>query len=87
MDGACIDYHDPFSPRIRLGTTLFGSDDGVTLGSVPLTPERLADSDCIVILVRHSNVDYSMILEHGNLVFDAVNATGGRSGKALVERL
>lgn len=86
-EGACVDYHDPFAPRIRLGTTLFGSGASVTLGSVPLTPERLADSDCIAILVRHSNVDYSMILEYGNLVFDAVNATVGRSGKAVVERL
>jgi len=58
-----------------------------SLTSVPLTPERIANADCVAILVRHSNVDYEMVLEHAKVVFDAVNATRGLSGKASLERL
>jgi UDP-N-acetyl-D-glucosamine dehydrogenase len=72
---------------VSVAADLFGTDTRVTLESVPLTKERLASSDCVVILVRHSSVDYGFVLEHSPLVFDAVNATRGRSGKAVVERL
>jgi UDP-N-acetyl-D-glucosamine dehydrogenase len=86
-DGVCVEYHDPYAPQVSVSAELFGADDRVILESVPLTAERLAASDCVVILVNHSNVDYGMVLEHSRLVFDAVNATRGRTGKALVERL
>jgi len=57
------------------------------LSSVPLAAERLAAVDCVAILVGHSNIDYSAVLRYASLVFDAVNATRGASGKAMVERL
>jgi UDP-N-acetyl-D-glucosamine dehydrogenase len=86
-DGACVDYHDPFAPQVSVAANLFDRETGVLMESVPLTQERLRSSDCVVILVRHSSVDYDLVLEHAPLVFDAVNATRGRSGKAVVERL
>lgn len=86
-DGACVDYHDPFAPQVSVAANLFGRETEVLMESVPLTQERLQSSDCVVILVRHSSVDYDLVLEHAPLVFDAVNATRGRSGKAVVERL
>jgi UDP-N-acetyl-D-glucosamine dehydrogenase len=86
-EGACIEYHDPFAPRVALSSSLFAESERVTLESVPLTPERVAAADLVAILVGHADVDYSMVVERARLVFDAVNATRGRAGKAVVERL
>lgn len=90
-EGAALDYHDPFVPRLTLSDGLYGGTHeggkGRELRSVPLSPERLAATDCVVILVGHSNVDVAAILAHAPLVFDAVNATKGLRGNATVERL
>lgn len=85
--GACIEYHDPFAPRIALNSSLFSESVRVKLESVSLTPARVAAADLVAILVGHADVDYPMVLERARLVFDAVNATRGRAGKAVVERL
>jgi UDP-N-acetyl-D-glucosamine dehydrogenase len=85
--GACIDYHDPFVSRITLNSSLFKPGGRITLESVPLTSERVAAADCVAILVGHTDVDYSLVLRHSRLIFDAVNATSGRTGHAVVERL
>jgi UDP-N-acetyl-D-glucosamine dehydrogenase len=87
-EGAQVEYHDPHVPELRLSTDLFGRDgDSVVLRSVQLTQERLGAADCVVILVAHSGVDYDRILSDARRVFDAVNVTKGRAGKAAVERL
>ncbi|MBM4434402.1 MAG: nucleotide sugar dehydrogenase [Chloroflexi bacterium] len=87
-EGARIEYHDPFVERITLNGALYGGEPrGVTLRSVPLDAARVAGADCVVVLVGHSGVDYAMVRANAKLVFDAVNATGGRSGAAHVERL
>jgi UDP-N-acetyl-D-glucosamine dehydrogenase len=86
-EGASVDYHDPFAPRVSVAANLFGTGARVTLESVPLTAERLSSSDCVVILVGHSAVDYDLVLRHSKLIFDAVNATRGRVGQGHVERL
>ena len=87
-EGVRIEYHDPYVPRIRLAKDLFAAaGDAVTLESIPLTPERLAAADCVAILVAHSNVDYAEVVRSAKLVFDAVNATRGKDGRGVVERL
>ena len=73
--GAHAEYHDPFAPRISIASSLFGGGDRLGLDSVPLTSDRIAAGD------------YDLVLNHAALVFDAVNATRGRVGKAVVERL
>lgn len=85
--GAHVEYHDPFAPRISIASSLFGGGDRLRLDSVPLTSDRIAAVDCVAILVSHSAIDYDLVLNHAALVFDAVNATRGRVGKAVVERL
>jgi UDP-N-acetyl-D-mannosaminuronate dehydrogenase len=86
-EGACIEYHDPFVPSITLHPTLFSESELVTLNSVPLTPEGVSAADLVAILVGHAEIDYRMILDRARLVFDAVNATRGQAGNAVVERL
>ena len=89
-EGAALEYHDPLVPSIRLAEDLYAGghgEHGRVLSSVPLTKERLAAADCVVILVGHSTVDYASILAGTSRVFDAVNVTRGLRGSAAVERL
>jgi UDP-N-acetyl-D-glucosamine dehydrogenase len=66
---ADVSYHDPYVPTLEVGTD--------THESVPLTPERLAASDCVVIVTDHSTIDVEAIVRRAPLVFDTRNATGG----------
>ena len=87
-EGAALEYHDPFVPVVRLASPIFASGgEHEVLRSIPLDAERLRRSDAVVILVAHSSVDYGMVLAEAPRVFDAVNATRGRSAVAQVERL
>ena len=64
--GAEVSYHDSWVPAF--------SEDGHNFTSVPMTPESLAASDCVLIVTDHSNVDYAMVREHAPLVVDTRNA-------------
>jgi UDP-N-acetyl-D-glucosamine dehydrogenase len=87
-EGARVDYHDPHVGTVRVATSLFRADGASTeLRSVALEPATVAAADCVAILVAHSVTDYQLVLENAQLVFDAVNATRGVRGNAVVERL
>ena len=87
-EGAVVEYHDSFVPVVKLAAPIFGGNGShVELRSVPLDVARLRASDCVVILVGHSSVDYAAVLREAPRVFDAVNAARGRDGHAQVERL
>jgi len=66
---ARVSYHDPHVPRLESRHL----DREIT--SVPLTPERLAASDGVVIVTDHKAIDYGMILTYASLVIDTRNAT------------
>jgi UDP-N-acetyl-D-glucosamine dehydrogenase len=75
--GADVAYHDPWVPRFR--------EHGHEAEGVPLTAERLASTDAVVIVTDHSNVDYQLVADHGRLVIDARNAMAAtRPGRARV---
>ncbi len=87
-EGTLVEYHDPYVPAVRLASSVFASKgQHETLRSVPLDDDRLRKADCVVILVAHSSVDYAAVTRESVRVFDAVNATRGRTGQAHVERL
>ena len=65
--GADLAYHDPHVAQFR--------EYGETYDSVPLTAERLAGSDLVLILTDHTAVDYGFVLQHAPLVFDTRFAT------------
>ncbi|MCZ6622736.1 MAG: hypothetical protein O7B35_00650, partial [Deltaproteobacteria bacterium] len=67
--GAHISYHDPFVPRIAMGTK--------SLESVELNPAFIRDHDCLVILTDHDTYDFSKILRWAKIVVDTRNATKG----------
>ena len=66
-DGAEVEYHDPYVPEV--------AEDGNRMCSVPLTERALSDSDAVVIVTDHSDVDYERVLESAKVVVDARHVT------------
>ena len=64
---ADVEYHDPHVPSLDVVEKSYES--------VPLTEERLAAADCVVLVTDHSTVDIDAVVEHAPLVFDTRNAT------------
>ncbi|HEY8257319.1 MAG TPA: nucleotide sugar dehydrogenase [Gemmatimonadales bacterium] len=64
--GATVSYHDPHVPSF--------SEDGHEFHSVPLTPELVAQVDCVFIVTDHTQVDYRMIKRQAKLIVDTRNA-------------
>lgn len=76
---AAISYADAHVPELRL------SDE--TLTAVPLTDETLRNTDCVVIVTDHSDVDYARVVREAPLVVDTRNATAKVAGSEHVWRL
>ncbi len=72
--GAQVSYNDPHIPEFTVGNDVFYRQ-ALTLNSMPLTEELLANHDCVVITAGHSSYDYEWIVTHAPLVVDTMNAT------------
>ncbi|MFW6162427.1 MAG: UDP binding domain-containing protein, partial [Planctomycetota bacterium] len=77
--GADVAYADPHVPALRT--------DGLDLAAVELTPEALAEADCVVIVANHTAFDYQAVVDRARLVVDTRNATHGLAGQARVVKL
>ena len=73
---ADISYHDPHVPTLSVGDR--------THESVPLTDERLAGADCVIVVTDHSAIDVERVVEASSLVFDTRNATAGLEAEHVV---
>lgn len=74
--GVTVAYHDP-----HIGSITAGGD---VLHSVPLTPQNLADADCIVLLAATDDVDLDAVASAGSVVFDACGATRAKRSDNVV---
>ncbi len=72
--GASVRYHDLYVPQFKIGNDVFHREP-VILDSVLLTPQEIADADCVVIVTGHHSLDYAQIVSHARLVVDTCNAT------------
>ncbi|HEU5050179.1 MAG TPA: nucleotide sugar dehydrogenase [Gemmatimonadales bacterium] len=66
QQGARVSYHDPHVAGF--------TEDGHSYKSVPLTPERVAAADCILVVTDHSAIDFRMVAANARLVVDTRNA-------------
>ena len=64
--GAVVTFHDPHVPVLR--------EDGMELTSTPLNRETLTQSDCVIIVTDHSDVDYDMVAQYAPIVVDTRRA-------------
>ncbi|MFN8623154.1 MAG: nucleotide sugar dehydrogenase [Chloroflexota bacterium] len=71
-DGADVEYHDPHVAHVN----------GLEMDSVPLTPERIAAADCVVIATNHRAVDLGLVVAGAKLVVDLRNAVRSSLGGA-----
>ncbi len=87
--GAEVSYHDPFVPYLDF-------EDSHTKGcpapmsSIELTDEALAESDCVMIVTDHSQVDYVRVGNLASLIVDTRNAMTSdarKKAKAKIVRL
>jgi UDP-N-acetyl-D-glucosamine dehydrogenase len=69
-EGADVTYHDPHVATL--------ASEG--LSSVELTPQTLAEADCVVIATAHAAIDLAAVVEHADLVVDLRNAVRHRLG-------
>ena len=69
--GADLSYNDPHVPKLPK----MRHHDLPEMESVELTPEVLAEQDCVLIATDHSAYDYDFIIKHAPLVLDTRNAT------------
>ena len=77
--GALVSYYDPYLPYLKIG--------GINLKSVEFVEESFSDSDCVVIVTDHSNVDYKFIAKNSKLIVDTRNILKGIKGRSNIVRL
>jgi UDP-N-acetyl-D-glucosamine dehydrogenase len=70
--GARVSYNDPHIPSLP-----HMRHHTIRLDSEPLSPEFLAEQDCVVIVTDHSAYDIEEIVRNTALVVDTRNATAG----------
>ncbi|MFZ0430849.1 MAG: nucleotide sugar dehydrogenase [Acidobacteriota bacterium] len=78
-EGALVDYHDPHVPELR-------GDHGPTellKNSVALDAQSVASYDIVVLVTDHSAVDYAMVQESAQLIYDSRNAFKTKSEKVV----
>ena len=75
--GATVSYHDPLVAEVEI--------DGKAFHSVPIAGDVLGTQDLVVILVPQVDVDWFLVEERSQLVFDCCKAIETKSAK--VERL
>jgi len=80
--GGEVDYHDPYIPEIRLE-----GESHDRLSSIPLSDDRIANADCVVIVTNHRNIDYGMVAEKAALVVDTRHATRHVTDEKVVQKV
>lgn len=70
--GAKVEYNDPHVPRVPRTR-----EHDLRMRSRPLTAQRLARCDAVLISTDHSAYDYQFIVDHAPLVVDTRDATRG----------
>ncbi len=68
--GCIVDFNDPHIPQLGPSRKFPWE-----MKSKDITPENLAEADCVLISTDHSAYDYDFIVKHARLVVDTRNAT------------
>ena len=84
--GAQVRYHDPFVKELRFDDA-HTEGGGEPLQSVPLTDEELNNTDCLIIVTDHSQIDYKRVCSLTPLVVDTRNALNGELRKKSSARI
>lgn len=64
--GAVVDYHDPFIPELHTAGHNMSSERDLT--------SAVEKADLVAIITNHTKVDYKMVYEKAQVIFDTRNA-------------
>ena len=67
--GGDVDYNDP-----HVVATHKMRHHDLEMSSVPLTAERLAAYDCVIVATHHAVYDWQFVADHASLIIDTRNA-------------
>ncbi len=65
--GATVTYYDPFVPELDYENIQMSSEKELTAS--------IENVDLVAIITNHAKIDYQMVVDKAQLVFDARNAT------------
>ncbi|MEL7627336.1 MAG: nucleotide sugar dehydrogenase [Anaerolineaceae bacterium] len=65
--GAIVTYYDPFVPELDY--------ENIQMSSEKDLPASVENADLVAIITNHSKIDYNMVVDKAQLIFDARNAT------------
>jgi UDP-N-acetyl-D-glucosamine dehydrogenase len=74
-DGASVDYFDPYVPELEA--------DGDEKRSIELSEQRLGEYDLVVLVTDHSCLDFELIQESAEAIFDTRNALKKKSNNVF----
>lgn len=77
--GALVSYYDPFFPYLRI--------HDINLKRLPFDKDSFRNSDCVVIVTDHTDVDYEFIAENSKLIVDTRNVLKAVKGRSSIIRL
>lgn len=69
--GADVQFHDPYVEEIHL------EGNGNQMRGIELSAAAVSDTDCVVIVTDHRNIDYAWLAERAKLIVDTRNTTRG----------
>lgn len=75
--GAQVEYYDPYIPEVKIENPK--TKESKVMKSSMLNEGMVRDSDCVLVLTDHDNIDYSMILNNAKLIVDTRNALRKRN--------
>lgn len=64
--GANVVYHDPYVPELQMGDERMNSEKDLAAAC--------QSADLVAIITNHSKIDYTVVLDKSQLIFDARNA-------------
>lgn len=78
-EGAEVVFADPYVSSVEVG--------GREIAAVELDAETIRESDVVVLLVPHRELDLDLIARNADLIFDSVNAMAEITPTGRIERL
>lgn len=79
-EGANVDFFDPYIPKFRAHGKEY-------MGIADISPEVISSYDIVFVAAAHTNVDYDMIEQNAQAIFDSKNAMKDVKNREKIEVL
>ena len=79
-EGADVDFFDPYIPKFRAHGKEY-------VGIADISPEVISSYDIVFVAAAHTNVDYDMIEQNAQAIFDSKNAMKDVKNREKIEVL